>query len=303
MDGRSTANTSRTRSPASPSASWRGAPRGMWALRTEPGRTESTCSTRRRESGARRTPPSPSKSNHPKSPLSAAGCRAAVEGQRSRAGVREAEGEIRERSSLRCRKSEGSDEGERVTDDLHAAARFRHFDGDELPGQQSADIRLVGDGDRPRDAVCDEHRVVAGHDGRNDRQLRVLSCGDRRGGFLEVGPRRHRHNDRGRCSKPAPRARAGEGETPTAKPLPAGVAAGRTVEAPQRRGVAGGAGSDADSVITGWSGGRSRISDRLPEGSFGAERRGAPRPRSSRRCPCGRSSRRVVRPAGSPNPP
>ena len=98
------------------------------------------------------------------------GRRAAAEGQRGRPGVREAQGELSERRSLPRRQSKGGDERDGVTEDLHAAARLGHFDGDELPGPEAADVRLVGDRNRPRDAVRDEHGVVAGHDGRDYRR-------------------------------------------------------------------------------------------------------------------------------------
>jgi hypothetical protein len=56
MDGRSTANTSRTRFPACPSASWRGAPAGIHIARTEPGRRRRQ-TPRGAASGMRVTPP------------------------------------------------------------------------------------------------------------------------------------------------------------------------------------------------------------------------------------------------------
>ena len=77
------------------------------------------------------------------------GRRPAAEGQRGRPGVREAQGELAEQSSLPRRQSKRGDERDGVTEDLHAAARLGHFDGDELPGPETTDFRLVDDGDSP----------------------------------------------------------------------------------------------------------------------------------------------------------
>ncbi len=124
------------------------------------------------------------------------GRRLPAKGKSGAAGVAEAQRQIGECGRLRRREPEGRDQRDWVGDHLHAAAGFGHFDGDERARRQIAELGFVDDGDHLRDAVRDEHGVVAGHDGSHDRQPRVLSRGDAGRGVLEVGARGHRHDER-----------------------------------------------------------------------------------------------------------